>query len=58
MAVIYDHAVTDVRRRAQRHQPVRIRHVIRCTAGCERWPCKPFATAWAVVTCNSNSRRR
>ncbi|WP_238019559.1 hypothetical protein KZZ52_00570 [Dactylosporangium sp. AC04546] len=52
MAVIYDHAVTDARRRAERHQP----EGSACAAGCAQWPCKPFVTAWAVVTRNSNTR--
>ena len=56
MAVIYDHAVTDARRRAERHQPAPGRHSSGCTAGCAQWPCKPFSMAWAVVTRNSNTR--
>nr|BFE64197.1 hypothetical protein GCM10020063_087230 [Dactylosporangium thailandense] len=56
MPVIYDHAVTDARRRVERHQPVTGRPGGGCTAGCAHWPCKPFATAWAVVTRNSNTR--
>ncbi|HTJ34501.1 MAG TPA: hypothetical protein VL738_14845 [Dactylosporangium sp.] len=55
MAVIYDHAVTDARRRVERHQPVP-GHGGGCTAGCAQWPCKPYSTAWAVVTRNSNTR--
>jgi hypothetical protein len=56
MAVIYDHAVTDARRRVEQHQPVYGRRSTGCTAGCAQWPCKPFSTAWAVVTRNSNTR--
>jgi|tagenome__1003787_1003787.scaffolds.fasta_scaffold14628133_1 hypothetical protein len=56
MPVIYDHAVTDARRRAARHQPVPGRHAQGCVAGCAQWPCQAFATAWAVVTRNSNTR--
>jgi hypothetical protein len=56
MAVIYDHAVTDARRRAERHQPAPGRHAKGCTAGCAQWPCQPFSRAWAVVTRNSNTR--
>jgi murein endopeptidase len=56
MAVIYDHAVTDARRRVERHQPVYGRHSKGCTAGCAQWPCQPFSLAWAVVTHNSNRR--
>ncbi|GGM83908.1 hypothetical protein ACFFX1_30240 [Dactylosporangium sucinum] len=56
MAVIYDHAVTDARRRAERHQPATGGPGTACTAGCAQWPCKPFVTAWAVVTRNSNTR--
>ena len=56
MAVIYDHAVTDARRLVARHQPLRIQQLTRCAAGCTHWPCKPFSTAWAMVTRNSNTR--
>jgi hypothetical protein len=56
MAVIYDHAVTDARLRIKRHQPVADRHRGGCTAGCAQWPCRPFTTAWAVITRNSNTR--
>ncbi|MFI5915399.1 hypothetical protein [Dactylosporangium sp. NPDC051541] len=56
MAVVYDHAVTDARRRVERHQPVVGRPAMGCAAGCAQWPCKPFSTAWAIVTRNSNTR--
>ena len=54
MAIIYDHAVTDARRLVDWHQPLVDQQG--CTAGCDHWPCKPFSTAWAVITRNSNTR--
>lgn len=56
MTVIYDHAVTDARRRLERHQPLPGRSAKGCTAGCTQWPCKPFWTAWAIVTRNCDTR--
>ena len=56
MAVIYDHAMTDARRRLLSHQPVHERQAVLCTAGCPQWPCESYSTAWAVVTRNSSRR--
>ncbi|GAA2607209.1 hypothetical protein GCM10010399_42690 [Dactylosporangium fulvum] len=56
MAVIYDHAVTDARRRVERHRPTPGPQVTSCSAGCGRWPCKPFSTAWVAITRNSHTR--
>jgi len=56
MPVVYDHAITDARRRVEQHQSLPGRHAKGCIAGCAHWPCKPFSTAWAVVTRNSNTR--
>ena len=55
MAVVYDRAITTARRTISRHQPRRDRHGMVCAAGCERWPCKAFAAAYALITRNSNT---
>jgi hypothetical protein len=56
VAVIYDRAITDARRTVGAHQAKRSRHTIICSAGCDRWPCKPFSRAFAIITRNSNTR--
>jgi hypothetical protein len=55
MAMVFDHAITEARRTIGRHQPWRRWIRNRCTAGCGRWPCKPFFAALAVITRNSNT---
>jgi len=55
MAMVFDQAITEARRTIGRHQPWRRWTGNRCTAGCGRWPCKPFYIALAVITRNSNT---
>jgi hypothetical protein len=55
LPVVYDHTVTAARRIVARHRAIRVKPVTICAAGCGHWPCKPFSTAFGVITHNSNT---